>query len=67
MSREYITGKLSTDLDIGFSISATVNGKPIQLRKYWGYRIEEVIANFLKMYEIKDTDKVQIDIKSIDK
>ena len=62
---KYITGKLSTDLDIGFRINAKVNGVSIEGKNCWGCRLEEVLLHYKNMYEIKDTDDVYLTIKSI--
>lgn len=62
---KYITGKLSTDLDIGFRVTAKVNGVSIEGRNYWGFRLEEVLLKYKNIYEIKDTDHVHFTIKSI--
>jgi len=62
---KYITGKLSTDLDIGFRVNAKVNGVSIEGRNYWGFRLEEVLLKYKNMYEIKDTDTIVFTIKSI--
>ena len=62
---KYITGKLSTDLDIGFRVTAKVNGVSIEGRNYWGFRLEDVLLKYKNMYDIRDTDDVHFTIKSI--
>lgn len=62
---KYITGKLSTDLDIGFRVTAKVNGVSIEGRNYWGFRLEDVLLKYKNMYDIRDADDVHFTIKSI--